>query len=60
MCPDLSNRPRRTTDSIRVSEAPDPGSIPGEATSPGTRLTRDYIDSVIRFVEIISNYHVLR
>ena len=24
--------PRRTMDSIRVSEAPDPGSIPGEAT----------------------------
>ena len=25
-------RPRSTMDSIRVSEAPDPGSIPGEAT----------------------------
>jgi hypothetical protein len=25
--------PRSTMDSIRVSEAPDPGSIPGEATS---------------------------
>ncbi len=24
--------PRSTMDSIRVSEAPDPGSIPGEAT----------------------------
>lgn len=28
-----SNRPRSTMDSIRVSEAPDPGSIPGEATT---------------------------
>ena len=28
-----SNRPRSTMDSIRVSEAPDPGSIPGEATN---------------------------
>ena len=26
------SRPRSTMDSIRVSEAPDPGSIPGEAT----------------------------
>ena len=26
------NRPRRTMDSIRVSEAPDTGSIPVEAT----------------------------
>ena len=26
-------RPRSTMDSIRVSEAPDPGSIPGEATN---------------------------
>ncbi len=25
--------PRSTMDSIRVSEAPDPGSIPGEATN---------------------------
>jgi hypothetical protein len=25
-------RPRSTMDSIRASEAPDPGSIPGEAT----------------------------
>ena len=27
------NWPRSTMDSIRVSEAPDPGSIPGEATN---------------------------
>ena len=27
-----NNRLRSTMDSIRVSEAPDPGSIPGEAT----------------------------
>ena len=26
------DRPCRTMDSIRVSEAPDPGSIPGKAT----------------------------
>ena len=31
------NRPRRTMDSIRVSEAPDTGSIPVEAT-----LSRNY------------------
>ena len=28
----LITRPRSTMDSIRVSEVPDPGSIPGEAT----------------------------
>lgn len=37
MCPDSLNRPRRTMDSIRVSEAPDPGSIPGEATYLGRK-----------------------
>lgn len=39
LLPDQPNLPCRfwpcsTMDSIRVSEAPDPGSIPGEATSP--------------------------
>ena len=29
---EINNWPRSTMDSIRVSEAPDPGSIPGEAT----------------------------
>ena len=28
----MTTWPRSTMDSIRVSEAPDPGSIPGEAT----------------------------
>ncbi len=33
----LLGRPRSTMDSIRVSEAPDPGSIPGEATGRSER-----------------------
>ena len=32
--------PRSTMDSIRVSEAPDPGSIPGEATRISNLQTR--------------------
>ncbi len=28
----FATRPRSTMDSMRASEAPDPGSIPGEAT----------------------------
>ena len=40
-----SNRPRSTMDSIRVSEAPDPGSIPGEATNffKGRRKIHDFL-----------------
>ncbi len=33
------NRPRSTMDSIRVSEAPDTGSIPVEATKTKSRIT---------------------
>jgi hypothetical protein len=57
-------------DSIRVSEAPDPGSIPGEATALTEAIAKvgfnifhvlfpTYIDPVTRFVEIISGYHTL-
>ncbi len=34
--------PRSTMDSIRVSEAPDPGSIPGEATKSLSRNLNFY------------------
>jgi hypothetical protein len=33
ICNPIEKWPRSTMDSMRVSEAPDPGSIPGEATN---------------------------
>lgn len=42
----ISIWPRSTMDSIRASEAPDPGSIPGEATNFSLNLS-DYTRSNI-------------
>jgi hypothetical protein len=47
----IMRRPRSTMDSTRVSEAPNPGSIPGEATKQKTFIENVFCSLWVNIIE---------